>query len=263
MRIVILTASRRGTASYCLPALLDHADAEIAGVIFSSGRPGNRMKFYRRKLKKMLGIGVMGALNGIRMRKWFSIDSVEGRPIEDIEEICLRRGVPFREMMLMNSPETADLLRSMNADLGLSLGNSYLSPKIFTAPRHGMLNIHGEVLPAFQNAQSVIWQLYEGSGHTGYTIHKIERKIDTGEILKQESFPILFRDRLQDTVTDTCAEILRRACDGLVDTVNHFTEYDRLKKPQGAGRHYTTPSFRQFLRIKRNFNKLKKERKSQ
>jgi methionyl-tRNA formyltransferase len=263
MRIVILTANRRGTASYCLPELLDHTTAEIVGVIYSAGRPGSKARFYRQKIKKMAKIGLLGAINGIRIRSWFSVNNVAGKEIGDLEDICRKRNIPFKETALMNSNETVELLKSLDPDLGLSLGNSYLSPKVFSVPRRGMVNIHGEELPAFQNAQSVIWQIYEGNGHTGYTIHKIERKIDTGEILKQDTFPILFRDSLRETVAATCAEILRRAGEGLVDTINHFEEYDRVKRAQGKGRSYTTPSFREFLRIQRNFNKLKKESRNQ
>lgn len=263
MRIVIVTANRRGTASYCLPELLDHTAAEVVGVIYSAGRSGSKAKFYRQKIKKMAKIGLLGALNGIRIRSWFSVTHVAGKEIGDLEDICRKRNIPFMQTALMNSSETIELMKSLDPDLGLSLGNSFLSSKVFTVPRHGMVNIHGEELPAFQNAQSVIWQLYEGSAHTGYTIHKVEKKIDTGEILKQETFPIVIRDTLQHTVSDTCAEILRRACLGLVDTINHFEEYSRLSRAQGKGRSYTTPSFREFRRIQRNFNKLSKEARNQ
>lgn len=259
MRIVILTANRKGTASYCLPDLLDHTGAEIVHVIYSRGKSKNKGAYYRQKLKKMRKIGLLGALNGIRMRKWFSINKAGGREIEDLESICTKRNIPFTETPLMNGPETIALMQALRPDLGLSLGNSYLSPKLFSIPGHGMLNIHGEVLPDFQNAQSVIWQLYEGKPVTGYTIHKIGKKIDTGEIFRQEIFPVLFRQTLRDTITDSCAEILRRSSAGLVETINHFEEYERLKKPQGEGRTYTTPSLWQFFRILKNFNALKRQ----
>jgi len=259
MRIVILTASRKGTASYCLPDLFDHTEAEIVQVIYSAGRSKSKAGYYRQKFKKISKIGWLGAINGIRMRKWFSISTAGGRKIEDLEAICRERKIPYTETPLMNGPETISLMQSLRPDLGLSLGNSYLSPRIFSIPKFGMLNIHGEVLPEFQNAQSVIWQLYEGRPVTGYTIHKIEKKIDTGEILMQESFPIIFRETLRETVSDSCAEILRRSSAGLVETINHFDKYESRKSPQGKGQTYTTPSFRQFLRILKNFKKLKKQ----
>ena len=59
-----------------------------------------------------------------------------------------------------------------------------------------MLNIHHEELPAFRNAQSVIWQLHEGRNKTGYTVHEITREIDGGRILKQSRSPSSSKTRL-------------------------------------------------------------------
>jgi methionyl-tRNA formyltransferase len=259
VRIVILTSLRKGTASYCLPLLVEQTGAEIVQVIYNEGTSARKRGFYRQKLKKIARIGLLGAINGIRMRKWFSIDEMPEGKIGDIEALCGELGVPFAVTPAINNPRTVELMRAADADLGLSLGNSYIPPKVFTIPRQGMLNIHGEVLPDFQNAQSVIWQLYEGNNCTGYTIHKIEKKIDTGEIIKQERFPIQFREKLSGTVAASCREILRRAARGLVDVIDNFQEYDSRKRPQGAGRSYTTPTWRQFIRIWRNHNKLRKQ----
>ena len=121
-----------------------------------------------------------------------------------------------------------------------------------------MLNIHGEVLPQFQNAQSVIWQLYENSMETGYTIHKIDQKIDTGDIIKQERFPIVFRPTLAETVAVTSGQILKRAAEGLAQVLEDFDTHYRQARPQGQGKKYTTPGFFQFLKIVRNFKRLKK-----
>jgi methionyl-tRNA formyltransferase len=262
MRIVVLTSIRRGTASYCLSVLAENegrenAGLEIARVIYCVSGQRKKVRFYRQKIRKMFRIGLPGALNGIRIRKWFGVTEVEGQPIEDIELLCKRLQIPFSTTSGLNTAQTIELLRDANADLGLSLGNSYISPRVFSIPRYGMLNIHGEILPAFQNAQSVIWQLYEGSGITGYTIHQVEKKIDEGGIWKQESFPIVFRTTLRETVSATCAEILRRSALGLADLLGHFEEYRKGIKAQAKGRSYTTPSFGAFLRIKRNFRKLR------
>ena len=256
---MILTSNRKGTAAYCLPVLLQKTNAEIVQVIYNRGVKKSRSRFYRQKLKKIFKIGLFGAVNGIRIRKWFSFSTVNGQEMEDIAVVCKKNNIPFAESSGINTAETIDLLKACNADLGLSMGNSYIASKVFSIPRYGMLNIHGEILPQFQNAQSVIWQLYEGSAYTGYTIHKVDKKIDTGEIFKQEKFPIRFKPTLGETVNVSCAEILFRAANGLAEVINNYEEYDRNKVVQGKGASYTTPSFRQFLRIYANFKKLNKQ----
>ncbi|MHA4808328.1 formyltransferase family protein [Flavitalea flava] len=262
MRIVILTSNRKGTAAYCLPILLGETRAEVVQVIYCERVIKNKPRFYKQKFKKIFSIGFLGALNGMRMRKWYSNGFVDGKEVEDIETVCQRTGIPFALSSGINSSRTIELMRACQPDLGLSLGNSYISSKVFTIPVHGMLNIHGEVLPRFQNAQSVIWQIYEGNPETGYTIHKVDKTIDTGEILKQEKFPIIFKPTLGQTVSATCAEILKRSAIGLAEVIKNFEEYDRHKIPQGHGQTYTTPSFRKFLRILGNFRKMKKENSS-
>lgn len=257
MRVVIITGSRKGTASWCLEQILSKTTVKVEAVILNEGHVKNKWKHYQKKLRKTFRIGILGALNGIRMRKWYNLADSGHIQINDLKSICGKAKIPFKNVPSLNNPFVKDYFRSLSPDLGLSLGNSYISPSVFAIPRYGMLNIHGEVLPRFQNAQSVIWQLYEGSRETGYTIHKIDRKIDTGDIILQERFPIIFRESLKETVSITSVEILKRAAEGLVQVLNNFPEYNARAYPQGKGHSYTTPGIRQFLRIYQNFKKLK------
>jgi len=88
MKIVILTSSRKGTAAYCLPILLERSKAEIVQVIYNEGVITNRSRYYRQKFRKLLKIGLPGAINGIRMRKWFSVKNIDRKEIED--RSCLK-----------------------------------------------------------------------------------------------------------------------------------------------------------------------------
>jgi methionyl-tRNA formyltransferase len=257
MRIVILTSDRRGTASFCLPLLLEKTNAVIAMVILSQNQRQNKWNFYKKKVKKIFRIGIFGALNGIRMRKWFQQGRVADLDLKDIEVLCNQHNIPFVVTPYINSPQTINSMRSCEPDLGLSLGNSYISPKVFKIPTEGMLNIHGEILPDFQNAQSVIWQLFEGKSETGYTIHKIDKGIDTGNILKQEKFPIVFKNSLSDTVSANCAIILQRSALGLAAVINDYDNHKLAAYQQGHGKSYTTPTILQYFKIKKQFKKLK------
>ena len=68
MRIIILTSSRRGLASYCIPRLAEEPKIEIAMVVYSEGQILNPRKQRERKIKKTLKIGMLDVLNGVRMR---------------------------------------------------------------------------------------------------------------------------------------------------------------------------------------------------
>lgn len=256
MKVIVITSSRRGTASYCLPLIVAKANCEIVKVVLNQNITTKKWPFYKKKLKKVFRIGILGAINGMRIRKWFKSDNIGEVALQDIEVFCKEHNIPFEISPSLNSKKTIDILNSCQPDLGLSLGNSYISPKVFSIPRFGMLNVHGEVLPDFQNAQSVIWQIFEGRSETGYTIHKIDKGIDTGDILLQEKFPIVFKESLPETVRYNCGRILQRSAEGLVTLLNNYTQYAQQGYKQGKGKSYTTPTYWQFLKIKRQYKKM-------
>jgi methionyl-tRNA formyltransferase len=260
MKVIILTTSEYGTTGHHLPVLYGAAGIEIAMVVVSTGPPPVRKNHRIRRLKKVFKIGPLGALNGIKMRKWYNEDVKQYCTIESARMFCEKHNIPFRNVPYTNSELTQQLFRESGADIGLSLGNGYISARVFGIPRYGMLNVHHEILPQYQNAQSIIWQLYNGSAETGYTIHKIDKNIDTGEIVLQEKVPIMFRSTLDDTVAFNYARLFDASVRGLLTVFAHFDRYFFNAKPQGKGGHYTTPSYPQFLKIKRQFNRLKKEK---
>ena len=194
----------------------------------------------------------MGALNGIRLREWY-----KDRESEDVVDVADRLGVPISETALINTDETRRLFRSAQADLGISLGNRYIARSVYSIPRFGMINVHGEVLPWFRGAQSIIWPIYEDISHTGFTIHQINENIDRGNILYQDIRPIQFHATLRQTVEMNLAinrtEIPKALCRVCED---HEALVRDAKKQKVVGRSYTTPSARQFLRMLLNHRKM-------
>ncbi|MEY4964887.1 MAG: hypothetical protein RL274_470 [Pseudomonadota bacterium] len=249
-RIVILTSSRTGIAADCLPALCDSPKLSVAGVIVA-GAPRRSWRRIRLKLRKLLRIGVGGALNGIRMRRWYS-----GAPTPDIASVCARYGVPCFEVPHINSDETAQLLTRLQPDLGLSLGNSYISSRIFNLPKSGMINLHGERLPEYQNAQSVIWPIYHNETRTGLSIHQIDKGIDTGAILHREDFDIAFAPHMKDTVRGTIAITQARTPSAVQFVCENYAALAAKAAAQAPGRVFTTPSIFQFARMAWNNRRL-------
>ncbi|MDB5255487.1 MAG: Formyltransferase family protein [Chitinophagaceae bacterium] len=263
MNIIILTGSSHGTAAHHLPLLIKSNSCTVAMVVKSQQLIKDKKKYYAKKIIKLFNIGFLGALNGIRMRKWYTAYTDKYLQVTSIEETCKRYGIPFYTVPNVNCQETMTLFKKAKADLGISLGNGYISEKIFSIPTFGMLNIHHELLPDYQNAQSVIWQIYNGSEKTGYTIHKVDKKIDGGEILYQEIMPIHFRNTFSDTVAYTSSLLLEQSAIGLINVLRNFNSFLTEAKPQGKAGHYTTPGIRQFIRMYRNYKRMKSESSSQ
>jgi methionyl-tRNA formyltransferase len=179
-----------------------------------------------------------------------------GRRPGDLLDLAPAFGIGVERVPGLGSERAIEVLRRIGPDLGILLGCGYVPPRTFACPRHGMINVHGELLPEFQGAASVVWSIFEGREETGFTIHQVDRGIDTGDILYQERFPIRLRGTLAETVRETVAEIRRRVPDALARAVSDYESLKAAARPQRGGRRYTTPTLGQFLRMKRQHRRL-------
>jgi methionyl-tRNA formyltransferase len=255
MRVVVLSSQQRGFGSYCVQALAAAPGIEVAAVIECEGIVLKPWRRRWRKLKKTLQIGPLGALNGVRMRKWYDLTDRLG--LESLREVALQRRIPFATTPSLVSARTVELCREAGADLGLSLGNGYIPERVFSIPRLGMINVHHELLPEYKGAQSVIWPLHAGVARTGFTIHRIDNHIDTGEILYRQELDIVFGDSLGATVHENYARLWEASRAALVRVVADYDSYLRASHPQGPGRSFTTPSWSEFRQIARNHESLR------
>ncbi len=187
---------------------------------------------------------MLGALIGIYMRRFF-----DRHRTEELETLCARIGVPFFVTPSTNSEETAWLFRHFAPDLGLSLGNGYIARRIFELPEYGMVNVHLERLPRYRNARSIIWPIYFLEEDTGLTIHKVDSRIDGGDILYQERLPIVFRPSLGQSIAETVDALMRRAPIAVRDLCENYARFAAAAQPQVGGSEFTTPTLRQFLRM--------------
>ena len=256
MKVMIVTGVRRGLASLAVPALLE-AGHEVAGIIYCERRTAGLTTRLQGRLRKITRIGLLGAANGMRMRSWFSVEPADRLGIEDIEQVAGRYRVPLHVSPGTNSDRTIEMMEQAQCDLALSLGNGYISRRVFSIPTLGMINIHHELLPAYPGAQSVLWQIHDGSSVSGYTIHQVREHIDKGEILYRESIPISFEPTLHQTIVKTSATLFQKSVEGLVVVLNRYRELSRTAENQPpSGRKYTTPTWREFRIMLRQHRRL-------
>ena len=244
--VVVITCLRTGSASHCLPALANCPSVHVAAVILATGGCPRSFRYYWRRLKKVLKVGFLGAWNGRRMRQWYEMAE------PDIEILCKQHGIPFYTVPFLNGVETEELLHSLSPTLGVSLGNGYIAPRIFSIPKFGMINMHSEILPAYQNAQSIIWPIFKNDPYTGFTIHEIERKIDAGRILFQKKYKLEFYPTLEETVRRNKARVDADVPDAISYVCANILELRGKAQTQGVGGGYTTPTIWQYMRMVRN-----------
>ena len=104
-------------------------------------------------------------------------------------------GVPVLEPASVNSPEVVDEIARLAPDMILSFYfREILSRSILALPSQGALNLHGSLLPRYRGRCPVNWVLVHGETETGVTLHHMELRPDTGDIVAQRAVPIADED---------------------------------------------------------------------
>jgi len=120
----------------------------------------------------------------------------------------------------LKNAEFLEELRSLKADLQVVVAFRMLPEAVWNMPPMGSVNLHGSLLPQYRGAAPINWAVINGEKETGVTTFKLKHEIDTGDILLQESFPIVETDNagdVHDKMKEIGANLLVRTIKGLAD----------------------------------------------
>ncbi len=81
-------------------------------------------------------------------------------------------------------------LRELRADLQVVVAFRMLPEVVWSMPPLGTFNLHASLLPDYRGAAPINWAVINGEKETGITTFLIEKEIDTGMIIFQETEPI-------------------------------------------------------------------------
>ncbi|MBA4107135.1 MAG: hypothetical protein C0485_15430 [Pirellula sp.] len=136
----------------------------------------------------------------------------------------------------VNSPAFAAQLRQLNPDVLLVSASPILKPAIFEIPRLATLNVHRGIAPAYRGERTLFWALHNGDyDHIGVTLHRINRGIDTGAVLKY-GFPALDARDTEASLTAKSMQLASRMINDALDDA-HATGLQGVRQ-HGRGRCY-------------------------
>lgn len=121
-------------------------------------------------------------------------------------------------------------LAELEPDVGVTAAyGRILPPRVLATPRHGVLNVHASLLPAYRGAAPIQWALIRGEPETGVTIMQTEEGLDTGPIRLQRRTPIAADEdagALSARLSRLGAEALTEALDLLAEGTLPLTPQD-------------------------------------
>ena len=81
-------------------------------------------------------------------------------------------------------------LKSLNANLQIVVAFRMLPKAVWQMPEYGTFNLHASLLPNYRGAAPINWAIINGETKTGVSTFFIDEKIDTGDMILQESIEI-------------------------------------------------------------------------
>jgi len=151
-----------GTPEFALPslnALLAHPDMDVIGVMTQPDRPAGR----GQKLTP-----------------------------SPVKVLALENQIPVMQPeRLRKEPEMIAWLHNFAPDFLVTAAfGQILSQAILDIPKHGTVNVHASLLPAYRGPNPVQWAILNGDAKTGVTTMLTDIGIDTGAMLLKAETPI-------------------------------------------------------------------------
>jgi methionyl-tRNA formyltransferase len=113
------------------------------------------------------------------------------RPVD----LALKHAIPVYDPERLRDSEWTELLKALSPDFIFSFYYRYMMPQeMLDTARVAALNLHGSLLPKFRGRCPVNWVLIKGETKSGVTLHVMEAKPDTGDIVAQREVGITLED---------------------------------------------------------------------
>lgn len=95
------------------------------------------------------------------------------------------------EVENINNEESLNELRKLNPEIGVVFGTRMLKKHIINSFKDGLFNIHRGIAQEYRGLDSDLWAIYHSDiKNIGVTLHKVDQKLDTGDIALQEKLKL-------------------------------------------------------------------------
>jgi Formyl transferase len=199
IRVVLLTALERGPMARIAHYLARVGPPEVLVVgavidVHAGPREGKRQLGRLSTWRRHGGIGYVIwrlALHSVARFRRPLKTTAYGRTLASLGE---EFGFDVVEVATANSEECRRALADFGADIGLSVQNRMLQRTTFSVPPQGFINLHYGEIPAYRGQPPAFWELHDGASEMGVSVHRIDERLDHGDVLGRERVPVLADD---------------------------------------------------------------------
>jgi len=164
------------------------------------------VEFSEKALLHLIGLGA--SICGVVTKSASAINS----DFRDLSLLAQQHHIPFFYTQDVNNIETRHWIATQNPDILFCFGWSNLIKKeLLNISPFGVVGFHPTLLPSNRGRHPLIWSKVLGLAESGCTFFFMNEGADTGDIISQDKFDILFEDDariLYDKMTRTALKQL-------------------------------------------------------
>ncbi|MBM4288922.1 MAG: hypothetical protein FJ135_12425 [Deltaproteobacteria bacterium] len=194
----ILFIGKSGSFSI-LPLMAVAKKYNVVGIVESAAKDINEKNVIRNKIYRLFH-----RIKQFRDLKWFA------KKFNAQYFLLTKNNVSEMETFIVKQKPDICCVASMS---------QLLRKSTLTIPPYGCINVHPSLLPKYRGPTPLFWTYYFMDIEGGVTVHYLDEGEDTGDIIKQESFPIQLGEdpsRVMHKASQLGAELLVHSLDEIV-----------------------------------------------
>lgn len=154
-------------------------------------------------------------------------DKAKGRGMSvqptDVKKVCLEYSVPVFQPETIKNGELQPFLDEVKPELIIVVAYGKILPEyVLNYPRYGCVNAHASLLPLYRGAAPIQRVIIDGHKETGVTAMKMEKGLDTGDMICVEKIAIEDNDTAE-TLHDKLAAV---GANVLINTIEKYKKGD-------------------------------------
>ena len=118
--------------------------------------------------------------------------SGRGRKLNEsaVKKYAISQELTILQPTNLKSESFLEELKALNANLQIVVAFRMLPKVVWQMPEYGTFNLHASLLPNYRGAAPINWAIINGETKTGVSTFFIDDKIDTGDMIIQETIAI-------------------------------------------------------------------------
>jgi len=110
---------------------------------------------------------------------------------KDIATLSKEHNIPIVETKNINTTEISNIIQQLKPDYLLCAHfNQLLKTPVLSLENVECINIHPSLLPKYKGVDPVFYSMQDNTPEIGVTLHKMNDRFDSGELLLQSSMPL-------------------------------------------------------------------------